>query len=108
MSVVLEVRTDEEPAASGGGGEGHGGGGGEKKVNKELQEKDTERKKRVEAQVAWIKDKIYDIFRGKGPEDFATNEMVEQVKQQIKRAINDEKFGKEAVVVGVLFPEQNF
>ena len=108
VSVVLEVRTDEEPQA-GGGGEGHGGGGGgNKKLNRELQEKDAERKKQVEAQIAWIKDKIYDIFRGKGPEDFATNEMVEQVKQQIKRAVNDEKFPKDPAVVAVLFPEQGF
>ena len=56
----------------------------------------------------WIRDRIIAILRGKGPEDFATNEMIEQVKQQIRHSINNEFFGKQDVIQDVLFPEQRF
>ena len=72
------------------------------------EERDRKRKEAVEKLMPPIRDKVFTILRGKGPEDFATNELIEQVKQQIKHAINDEKFNRQEVVQNVLFTEQRF
>ena len=74
----------------------------------ELKKEDERRKKAVEKLTPWIRDRIIAILRGKGPEDFATNELVEQTQMQIKHAINDEAFEKQEVVQKVLFPDQAF
>ncbi len=73
-----------------------------------MKAEDDRRKKAVVKRKDWIRDQILQIFRGKGPEDFATNELIEQVRQQIKHAINDELFAKYEVVESVIFTDQGF
>ncbi len=105
VTVVLEILTEGEGGGGGGGGE-HGGHAS--KGDPKIEERDKKRQEAVQLLMPWIRDKIFTILRGKGPEDFATNELIEQVKQQIKHAINDEKFDHQEVIQNVLFIEQRF
>ena len=95
VTIALEIQASGKPGKKGEGGV-------------EMAEEDKERKKAVEDLIPWIRNKIYEILRGRGPEDFATNEMIEQVQHQIQHAINDEKFGKKPMIQAVLFTEQSF
>ena len=55
-----------------------------------------------------IYDKICNILRGRVPEDFATNELIDQTRQQIRRTLNDEIFENQEVIQGVLFTKSQF
>jgi hypothetical protein len=92
VTVVLEILTEDDPEHS----------------DPEFKKRDDRRKEAVQKLMDPIRDKLFTILRGKGPEDFATNELIDQVKQQIRHAINDEKFNRQDVVQNVLFTEQRF
>lgn len=94
ISVTLQITTEVDP--------------GVHKPDLEAGKRDAARKLAVEKSKDWISNRILAILRSKSPEDFATNEMIEQVQQQIKLAINEELFGKQTVVQAVLFPVQSF
>lgn len=95
ITVALEIQTT--------------GGGEEASPEADARKKaDEKRLKDVERLKPWITDRIFGILRGKTPENFSTNEMVDQVKQQIRHAINEERFGGQDVVQNVLFVQQRF
>ena len=93
VTVVLEILTEYSPDPA------------HEDPKDKRKEADENRMKDVEKLRAWITDRIISLMRGKTPEHFATNEMVDQVKQQIRHAINEERFGGEAVIQNVLFTQ---
>ncbi len=107
VTVVLEVVTKVEPVM--GAGE-HGGAGAPKAPEGKEHEfdEDGQRKRTVERLKYKIYDKICNILRGRVPEDFATNELIGQTQQQIKRAINDEIFDRQEVIQDVAFTKSQF
>lgn len=80
----------------------------DEKADKELHEEDVARHKAVQKLKPEIYDKICNILRGRSPDDFATNEMIEQTKQQIRRTLNDEIFSQQEVIQAVLFTKSQF
>ena len=108
VTVVLKLVTNvmlQEPE----------GGGGEHEAEPKIPEgkekeakEDRERLKAAQKLKPEIYDKISNIFRGRSPDDFATNELIDQTRQQIRRTLNDEIFGQQEVVQAVLFTKSQF
>ena len=106
VTVVLEVVTRVEPEMEVGE---HGGAGKSKapKGQEEQFEEDQARLRAVQKLKYRIYDKIQNILRGRSPDDFATNELIDQTRQQIRRTLNDEIFGQQEVIQDVVFTNKS-